>query len=163
MADGGASSMVMLITALLISGGASALLIAEWSDAVRVVQVNERASDVRSGVSVALAGDPAMVAHNTSSNTITLYFLNTGSYDLDTSNYEVLIDGEVPPTSTEAVLPSGTEWNPGDLLEIVLTNSSWTYADGEDISVFFVGVSERVSGNTHSATTSAEVRLNAFS
>ena len=67
--------MVMLITALLISGGASALLIAEWSDAVRVVQVNERASDVRDGVSVALAGDPAMVAHNTSSKTITLYFL----------------------------------------------------------------------------------------
>lgn len=155
--------MVMLITALLISGGASALLIAEWSDAVRVVQVNERASDVRDGVSVALAGDPAMVAHNTSSKTITLYFLNTGSYDLDTSNYEVLIDGEVPPTSTETVLPSGTEWNPGDLLEIVLTNSTWTYADGEDISVFFVGVSERVNGNTHSATTSAEVRLNAFS
>lgn len=155
--------MVMLITALLISGGASALLIAEWSDAVRVVQVNERASDVRDGVSVALAGDPAMVAHNTSSNTITLYFLNTGSYDLDVSNYEVLIDGAAPSSSTESVLPSGAEWNPGDLLEIVLTESTWNYADGEDISVFFVGVSERVSGNTHSATTSAEVRLNAFS
>ena len=152
--------MVMLITALLISGGASALLIAEWSDAVRVVQVNERASDVRDGVSVALAGDPAMVAHNTSSNTITLYFLNTGSYDLDVSNYEVLIDGAAPSSSTESVLPSGAEWNPGDLLEIVLTESTWNYADGEDISVFFVGVSERVSGNTHSATTSAEVRLN---
>ena len=155
--------MVMLITALLISGGASALLIAEWSDAVRVVQVNERASDVRDGVSVALSGDPAMVAHNTSSNTITLYFLNTGSYDLDASNYEVLIDGSAPASSTESVLPSGTEWNPGDLLEIVLTESTWNYADGEDISVFFVGVSERVNGNTHSATTSAEVRLNAFS
>ena len=129
--------MVMLITALLISGGASALLIAEWSDAVRVVQVNERASDVRDGVSVALAGDPAMVAHNTSSNTITLYFLNTGSYDLDVSNYEVLIDGAAPSSSTESVLPSGAEWNPGDLLEIVLTESTWNYADGEDISVFF--------------------------
>jgi len=155
--------MVMLITALLISGGASALLISEWSDAVRVVQVNERASDVRGGVSVALAGDPAMVAHNTTSKTITLYFLNTGNYDLDTSNYEVLIDGVAPTSSTETVLPSGTGWNPGDLLEIVLTDNTWTYADGEDISVFFVGVSERVNGNTHSATTNAEVRLNAFS
>ena len=154
--------MVMLITALLISGGASALLISEWSDAVRVVQVNERASDVRSEVSVALAGDPAMVAHNTTTKTITLFFLNTGSYDLDTSSYEVLIDGAAPTSSTESVLPSGTEWNPGDLLEIVLTDTSWSYVDGEDISVYFVGLSESVSGYTHSATTNAEVRLNAF-
>ncbi len=35
--------MIMLITALLISGGASVLLIAEWSDAVRVVQTGQRA------------------------------------------------------------------------------------------------------------------------
>ena len=154
--------MVMLITALLISGGASALLISEWSDAVRVVQVNERASDVRSEVSVALAGDPAMVAHNTTTKTIQLVFLHTGSYDLDTSSYEVLIDGAAPTSSTESVLPSGTEWNPGDLLEIVLTDSSWSYVDGEDISVYFIGLSESVSGYTHSATTNAEVRLNAF-
>jgi archaellum component FlaG (FlaF/FlaG flagellin family) len=162
MADGGASSMVMLITALLISGGASALLISEWSDAVRIVQANERASDVRGEVSVALAGDPAMVAHNTTTKTITLFFLNTGSYDLDTSDYEVLIDGAAPTSSTESVLPSGTEWNPGDLLEIVLTDSSWSYVDGEDISVYFIGLSESVSGYTYSATTNAEVRLNAF-
>jgi archaellum component FlaG (FlaF/FlaG flagellin family) len=155
--------MIMLITALLISGGASALLLSEWSDAVRVVQINERASNDKDDVSVALAGDPAMVAHNTTANTITLYFLNTGSYDLDTSDYEVLIDGAAPTSSTETVLPSGTAWNPGDLLEVVLTDSGWSYSDGEDISVYFVGVSERINGYTHSATASAEVRLNAFS
>ena len=155
--------MIMLITALLISGGASALLLSEWSDAVRLVQINERASNDKDDVSVALAGDPAMVAHNTTANTITLYFLNTGSYDLDTSNYEVLIDGAAPSSSTETVLPSGTAWNPGDLLEVVLTDSGWSYSDGEDISVYFVGVSERINGYTHSATANAEVRLNAFS
>ncbi len=84
----------------------------------------------------------------TAADTITLYFLNTGSYDLDTSNYEVLIDGEAAHEHRNR-FPSGTEWNPGDLLEIVLTNTTWNFADGEDISVFFVGVSERVSGNTH--------------
>ena len=155
--------MIMLITALLISGGASAVLISEWSNAVRVVQTNERASADRDDVSVALAGDPAMVAYNNTAKTITLYFVNTGAYDLDTTTYEVLVNGDAPTSSTESVLPSGTEWNPGDLLEIVLTENTWTYGDGEDISVFFVGVSERVNGNTHSATTSAEVRLNAFS
>ena len=45
---------------------------------------------------------------------------------------------------------------------MVLTNASWAFADNEDVSVYFIGVSERVSGHTHSATTNAEVRLNAF-
>lgn len=162
MADGGASSMIMLITALLISGGAGAVLVSEWSDAVRLVQVNERASTDQDHVSVALAGDPAMVAYNTTADTITLYFSNTGKYDLDTTNYQVLINGDAPTSTAENVLPSGTDWNSGDLLEVVLTNASWSFADNEDISVYFIGVSERVSGHTHSATTNAEVRLNAF-
>ena len=155
--------MVMLITALLISGGASALLISEWSDAVRVVQVNERATSDADHVSVALAGDPAMVAHNTTASTITLYFLNSGKYDLDTTNYQVLINGDAPTSTSESVLPSGTDWDSGDLLEVVLTDASWSFSDGEDISVYFIGVSESVSGHTHSATINAEVRLNAFS
>jgi len=155
--------MIMLITALLISGGAGAVLVSEWSDAVRVVQVNERATTDKDHVSVALAGDPAMVAHNTSANTITLYFLNTGKYDLDSTNYQVLINGDAPASTSETVLPSGTDWNSGDLLEVVLTDGNWTFSDGEDISVYFIGVSESVSGHIHSATTNAEVRLNAFS
>ena len=154
--------MIMLITALLISGGAGAVLVSEWSDAVRLVQVNERASTDKDHVSVALAGDPAMVAYNTTADTITLYFSNTGKYDLDTTNYQVLINGDAPTSTAENGLPSGTDWNSGDLLEVVLTNASWSFVDNEDVSVYFVGVSERVSGHTHSATTNAEVRLNAF-
>ena len=154
--------MIMLITGLLISGGASAVLISEWSDAVRVVQTHERASADKDDVSVALAGDPAMVAYNSTADTITLFFLNTGAYDLDTTTYEVLINGAAPNSTTETVLPSGTDWNPGDLLQVVLFNGSWNFQNGQDIFVYFVGVSERISGHTHSATTNAEVRLNAF-
>ena len=101
--------MIMLVTALLISGGASAVLISEWSDALRVVQGNERVSSDKDDVSVALAGDPAMVAHNTTASTITLYFVNTGKFDLDTANYEVLIDGEAPTSTSATVQPSGTD------------------------------------------------------
>lgn len=154
--------MIMLITGLLISGGASAVLISEWSDAVRVVQTQERASADKDDVSVALAGDPAMVAYNSTADTITLFFLNTGAYDLDTTTYEVLINGTAPNSTTETVLPSGTDWNPGDLLQVVLFNGSWNFQNGQDIFVYFVGVSESISGHTHSATTNAEVRLNAF-
>ena len=92
--------MIMLITALLVSGGASALLISEWGDALRVVQTEQRAATERDGVSVALAGDHAMVAYNNTTDTITLYFVNTGEFELDTSTLEVLIDGEAPTSSS---------------------------------------------------------------
>ena len=154
--------MIMLVTALLISGGASAVLISEWGDALRVVQINERASSDKDDVSVALAGDPAMVPHNTTTSTITLYFVNTGKFDLDASNYEVLINGDAPTSSSATVQPSGTDWNPGYLLAITLTNNSWSFSDGDDVSEYFIGVSERVNGYTHSAVADAEVRLNAF-
>lgn len=153
--------MIMLITALLISGGASAVLISEWSNALRTVQVNEQASATEDGVDVALAGDPAMVAYDATLKTITLYFVNTGEFDLDTTSYEVLIDGSPPTSTSESVQPSGTDWNPGYLLEITLTDTSWSFSDGDDVSVYFIGISESINGYTHSATTNAEVRLNA--
>jgi archaellum component FlaG (FlaF/FlaG flagellin family) len=153
--------MIMLVTALLISGGASAVLISEWSNALRTVQVNEQASATEDGVDVALAGDPAMVAYDATLKTITLYFVNTGEFDLDTTSYEVLIDGSPPTSTSESVQPSGTDWNPGYLLEITLTDTSWSFSDGDDVSVYFIGISESINGYTHSATTNAEVRLNA--
>ena len=154
--------MIMLITALLISGGAGAVLVSEWSDAVRVVQVNERAASDKGQVSVELAGDPAMVPYNSTSDTITLFLLNTGEHNLDTTDYQVLVDGSPPTSTTESVLPSGTDWNPGDLLRVVLTNTAWTFSDGEDVSIYFVGASETIRGHTHTVTVDAEVRLNAF-
>ena len=154
--------MIMLITALLISGGAGAVLVSEWSDAVRVVQVNERAASDKGQVSVELAGDPAMVPYNSTSDTITLFLLNTGEHNLDTTDYQVLVDGSPPTSTTESVLPSGTDWNPGDLLRVVLTNTAWTFSDGEDVSIYFVGASETIRGHTHAVTVNAEVRLNAF-
>ncbi len=159
MADGGASSMIMLITALLISGGASALLLSQWSDALGVVQSQDRAAIAKGDVDVALAGDPAMVSYNTTTKTITLFFVNSGNIALETTDYEVLINGAAPTSTTETVLPSGTDWEPGRLLEVELTNTNWTFADGDDVRVFFVGVSESVSGASYSATTSGEVRL----
>jgi hypothetical protein len=43
----------------------------------------------------------------------------------------------------------------------VLTDTGWSYTDGDDVSVFFLGLSETINGNAHSVTASAEVRLNA--
>jgi hypothetical protein len=49
---------------------------------------------------------------------------------------------------------------PGYLLEITASDSSLSYTDGDDASLFFVGISESVQGYQHSATMNKEVRLN---
>ena len=130
--------MIMLITALW-SLQASALLISEWGDALRVVQTEQRAATERDGVSVALAGDHAMVAYNNTTDTITLYFVNTGEFELDTSTLEVLIDGEAPTSSSTSVYPqeqNGTQ----DTSWKLITDTTWNFADGDDVSVYFVSL-----------------------
>ena len=160
MADGGASSFIMLVTALLVSGSVSAVLITQWSDAIRTIQIQDRAATAIDGTDVDFAGDPAMVLWNSVNDTMVLHFVNTGQVELNSTAYEVLVDGELPTSTTELVLPSGTNWEPGFLLQVFLTNSAWSFNTGDDVSIYFVGVSERIGGFSHSATTNAEVRLN---
>lgn len=152
--------MIMLVTGLLISGSASVILIAEWSDMVRVAALNERSQSDKDEIGVAISGDHAMVTYNASAGEITLFLINTGEHELNTTNYEFLVDGEAPTSVSGTVLPTGTDWLPGYLTEVVLTDTNWNYADGDDISVFFVGTSEPVNGIVHTVTTNAEVRLN---
>ena len=153
--------MIMLVTALLISGSASVILISEWSDTLRAAALNERSLSDKDDVGVAIGGDHAMVSYDSTAGEITLYLVNTGEYELNTADYEFYVDGDAPTSTTGTVLPSGTEWLPGYLYEVVLTDTGWSYADGDDVSVFFLGLSETINGNAHSVTASAEVRLNA--
>lgn len=152
--------MIMLVTGLLISGSASVILIAEWSDFVRVAALNERSLSDKDEIGVAIGGDHAMVTYDVSAGEITLFLVNTGEHKLNTTNYEFLVDGEAPTSASGTILPSGTDWLPGYLAEVVLTDTNWNYTDGDDISVFFVGTSEPVNGIVHTVTTNAEVRLN---
>lgn len=160
MADGGASSFIMLVTALLISGSVSAILITQWGDAIRTVQTQDRAATAVDSTDVDFAGDPAMVLWNSANDTMVLHFVNTGKIALNSSTYEVMVDGELPTSTTELVLPSGTDWEPGFLLQVFATNAAWSFSTGDDVSIFFIGSSERVGGYNHSATTNVEVRLN---
>ena len=118
MADGGASSFIMLVTALLISGSVSAILVTEWGKATTVIQKSERKATYESAISIEFAGDPAMVSYDVQpgvNDTISFYVLNSGSHEMSTI-YDVLIDGLSPGSTTESIVPSGTEWLPGYLL-----------------------------------------------
>ena len=159
MADGGASSMIMLITALLISGGASALLIGQWSETVRILQQQERAAGLADEVSVNLAGDLAMVHFDGSTNTMTLYFVNSGDHNLSTTNYEILVNGVAPTSKSHTVLPSGNNWGPDLLLEVELVTASG-FTNGDDVSIYFAGQSVEIKGIVEPVFVAKEVRLN---
>jgi hypothetical protein len=90
---------------------------------------------------------------------LTVYVLNSGIHEMSTT-FELLINGVAPATMTTSIAPSGTDWLPGYLLEITASDSSLSYTDGDDASLFFVGISESVQGYQHSATMNKEVRLN---
>ena len=165
MADGGVSTYIMLISALLISSSASAVLIQEWSSTSRVIQQQQRGLQLSEELSIDFAGDPMNVNidRTPSPDEITLYALNTGEHPMDTSEMEILIDGLIIPSSGVAttILGGGTDWNPNVLLQIELSNTTFnSYSDNDDISVFITASSESVSGMTGSASFGLEVRLN---
>tara|TARA_B110000444_G_scaffold261499_1_gene314273 strand:- start:60445 stop:60939 length:495 start_codon:yes stop_codon:yes gene_type:complete len=162
MADGGASSFIMLVTALLISGSVSTILISEWNKVARVAESDERKSYGSLGVSVDFAGDPMMVGFEdpaVGDDELTVYVINSGIHEMSTT-FELLINGVAPATMTTSISPSGTDWLPGYLLEITASDNTLTYTDGDDASLFFVGISEPIQGYQHSATMNKEVRLN---
>ena len=95
------------------------------------------------------------------SNEITFYVQNTGVSEMSTT-YQVLINGNEPATSSESVVPSGSDWVAGTLLEVTVSDSSFSSLnDGDDVLIFFIGQSERSPlGHQHVVTMNVEVRLN---
>ena len=167
MADGGVSTYIMLITALLVSSSVSAVLIQEWSSTSRVIQQQQRGMQFSEELGIDFAGDPMNVHidRTTTPDEITFYVLNTGEHRIDEDQMEILIDGQVIPNtgvSTSFVgTPAPLAWDSNVLMEIVLSNTSFnSLTDNTDLSVFVTVNSEEVAGITSSASFNNEVRLN---
>jgi len=162
MADGGASTYIMLITALLVSSSASAVLIQEWSSSSRVIQHQQRGLQFSEELGIDFAGDPMNVNLVPLTDTITFYILNTGEHTMNETKMEVLIDGLSISSSevTTSFVGSATDWHPNVMVEVEVSNSSFSsYNDGDDISIFTTVVSDSVSGMSASASFGVEVRL----
>ena len=163
MADGGASSFIFLTTALLVSGIVSVVLINEWGDMAKASQDQTRAMEVEQDTSLGFAGDPMMVAYNSTLNPdeMTFYLQNTGKTLLDTSTLVVIVDGSTVTSSiTTAIVPvTGTDWDSQHLVEVTVNSSSWAYADGTDVSLTVIVSSEVTNGYRGTDTISLEVRL----
>ena len=162
MADGGASSFIFLTTALLVSGLVSVVLINQWGDMAQLTAQETAALEVQEATSVDFAGDPMMVDLDTSAspNEITFFLQNTGTTLLDSSTLVVIVDGQTVTASIVASLvPATGDWDEDHLLQVTVSNNSWSYQSGDDVSITAVVSSEITNGYSGSDSMSVEVRL----
>ncbi|HIK77979.1 MAG: hypothetical protein CXT69_06230 [Methanobacteriota archaeon] len=162
MADGGVSSMIMLVTALIISTAVSALLIGSWTDAAEIIssQRNKAAADAATEVS--LAGDPGAVQYDTvaTPDEVTIYLQNTGTNLLDHDSVAFWLDGEVSTTNTITFVDAAVSvWSPGELIQVVGESSAWSFTNGNEPTLSVVVSSMVSKGVSGSDSISQPIRL----
>jgi archaellum component FlaG (FlaF/FlaG flagellin family) len=162
MADGGATSMIMLITALVISSMASVVLINSWAGIADVMDEQGRKAEADSATDVSLAGDTMNVGYVTGTKTITLYFQNSGTatLDKDSANMAIYVAGSVVSISSATVVSDPTsEWYEGELLKVVGTHAGSAHADDDEVKISLTVRSLPVNGMIGGDTLNEVVRL----
>lgn len=158
MADGGATSFIMLVTALLVAGSVSTFLIAEWGDVARSMEMERRAQAIDAETDVSLAGDPGHVRYSLTGQ-IQFYLMNSGTSVLDDSTLVVLVDGVQQSANVTTTVMNGGDWSAGELLQVQVVDNTLTYANNTEVVLTVVVSSEFVSNVRGTDTLDAEVRL----
>lgn len=158
MADGGATSFIMLVTALLVAGSVSTFLIAEWGDVARSMEMERRAQAIDAETDVSLAGDPGHVRYSLTGQ-IQFYLMNSGTSVLDDSTLVVLVDGVQQSANLTTTVLNGGDWSAGELLQVQVVDNTLTYANNTEVVLTVVVSSEFVSNVRGTDTLDAEVRL----
>jgi len=173
MADGGVSTLIILIASLLISGIAGIVLIEAWGDVADANQssVKARAADIETDVS--FAGDPAMVPLDDSlmlAYELTFIVQNSGSRVLDHTTLALYVngiafgDGSDQKLADGSALPAGHKWGPGDIIVFKVTESANNefsgFVDGTGITLTIVAESVVIAGHSGTDSETYEVRLN---
>ncbi len=158
MADGGATSFIMLVTALLVAGSVSTFLIAEWGDVARSMEMERRAQAIDAETDVSLAGDPGHVRYSVTGQ-IQFYLMNSGTSVLDDSTLVVLVDGVQQTANVTTTVMNGGDWSAGELLQVQVVDNTLTYTNNTEVVLTVVVSSEFVSNVRGTDTLDAEVRL----
>jgi len=165
MADGGTSTIIMLVTALLISSAASAVLVQEWSSASRAIQTQQKGLLLSEEIRIDFAGDPMMVSLSTAPNpnVILFYLQNTGVHVMNDATLSVLVNGVSINTgsiTTSYVPVVSPNWAPNVLLQVTIRDASFNlFTDDTEVSLYASVRSVDVTGISKSASMSEEVRL----
>tara|TARA_B100001287_G_scaffold276093_2_gene285742 strand:- start:1356 stop:1838 length:483 start_codon:yes stop_codon:yes gene_type:complete len=158
MADGGATSFIMLVTALLVAGSVSTFLIAEWGDVARSMEMERRAQAIDAETDVSLAGDPGHVRYSLTGQ-FQFYLMNSGTSVLDDSTLVVLVDGVQQTANVTTTVMNGGDWSAGELLQVQVVDNTLTYTNNSEVMLTVVVSSEFVSNVRGTDTMDAEVRL----
>lgn len=162
MADGGASTMIMLVTSLLLSGAASVVLLESWGSVAESSSTNASSRVAAAETDVSFGGDRSDVLLDTSGTNqeITLYFQNSGIRPLDKSSFTIFVDGVSSSTTGAATLyPANGVWAPDYVLKVTVSEPSFNYTDGDIVTVTIVAQSTVSDGLKGTDTETAEVKL----
>lgn len=133
MADGGATNMILLITALLICGAASAILLQSWTETASAVGTNQEQIALNSKTKVTFSGDLAKTTCDSVDNRITIYLQNSGSSILDETEFGAFIDGiSSSIVGVPTFLNGATVWSSGVVANITLQSGENLDCDGTE-------------------------------
>ena len=161
MADGGASSMILLVTSLLISGAASVVLLESWGDLAAANGTNAKGKVANSETDVSFSGDrgDVLLDNSGANQEITLYFQNTGSRTLDKSSFSIFVDGVAASTVGATTLyPANGVWATEYVIEVTVSDASFSYADNDLATVTIIVQSTATDGGKGTDSETAEVR-----
>ena len=160
MADGGASTFIMLVTALLVSGTVSAFLITEWNQFAREAGESRKGMVADSETSCELIGDLSRVQYDTGAQEIYIHIQNTNSRILDETGLVLILDGQqLSGNLSTTITPSGV-WAEGSVGYVEIKGpSTWAYSDGDDVSLSIVCSSTVTNGVRGIDTINQVVRL----
>ena len=162
MADGGASTMILLVTSLLISGAASVVLLESWGQVAEASGTNAKEKVADAETDVSFSGDRGDVLLDTSGSNqeITLYFQNTGIRVLDKDSFTIFVDGVSSSVIGSTTLyPSNGVWATDYVMEVTVTDTSFNYVDNDFATVTIIAQSTVTDGVKGTDSETAEVRL----
>ncbi len=154
--------MILLVTSLLISGAASVVLLESWGQVAEASGTNAKEKVADAETDVSFSGDRGDVLLDTSgaNQEITLYFQNTGLRVLDTNSFTIFVDGVSSSVVGSVTLyPSNGVWATDYVMEVTVTDASFSYSDNDLATVTIIAQSTVTDGVKGTDSETAEVRL----
>lgn len=154
--------MILLVTSLLISGAASVVLLESWGQVAEASGTNAKEKVADAETDVSFSGDRGDVLLDTSgaNQEITLYFQNTGIRVLDKDSFTIFVDGvSSSVVGSTTLYPSNGVWATDYVIEVTVTDASFTYSDNDLATVTIVAQSTVTDGVKGTDSETAEVRL----
>ncbi|MDP6011508.1 MAG: hypothetical protein QF707_06915 [Candidatus Poseidoniaceae archaeon] len=161
MADGGATSMLMMVVALLVSGIAGVVLVDSWGDISQTLGKQRIKAEMDASTQIDFSGDPMTSIYVTvDPEDITFYLQNSGTQTLDTSSVGVMVDGvSIPTTDITVSVLGGGDWASGQVVSVNVEDSDFTFSDGDEVKVTIVVMSEQSRGVKGADTLHGTLRL----